>query len=60
VTTVPAHLEDRWPCFELYNARRATWTELDTVMSVVDVLDAIDALNYFAGRTNESSDEDWE
>lgn len=57
---MPAHLEDRWPCFELYHARRASWTELDTLMSVTDVLDAIDALNYCASRRADSPDEDWE
>lgn len=57
---MPAHLADRWPCYELYYARRASLTELETVMSVVDVLDAIDALNYCASHHPDSLDEDWE
>lgn len=57
MSEVPAHLQDRWPCFLLYHAKRATWTELDSTMSMTDVLDAIDALDYLNRQRPPSDDE---
>lgn len=42
---VPSTLEDRWPIFSLIDARKITWTEADTTMSMCDVLDLHDACN---------------
>lgn len=59
MTSVPAGLEDRWPCFVLVEAGKATWTEVTEKMSMCDVLDLIDACNAINAPSSrrESADE---
>lgn len=49
---MPPALEDRWPCLALIDARKATWTECETIMSMYDVLDLNDACNAIFDATN--------
>jgi hypothetical protein len=40
------------PCYALVDTRKVSWTEVSTTMSMVDVLDTLDALNYITAQRN--------